>query len=228
MKYLTKEPMLSLLVGLALGSLGVLILMGAFDATAQTSRANVATPAMAQGTADPMISYMSRARLNQDHHNTTEGCVQNMKQIQLAMWSYAQDYDERLPSQQGSSETRINPYLKNDAVLVCPANSAGGLSYAFGGDTFGKTFDDLMKIREACQFVTTWEYSYDTRSLMSKQHLDNGSIIGFLDGHVKWWPASDRYEKDKHGVAHLKGAGVVRMSQGIEMISLAPDLPNPK
>ncbi len=65
-------------------------------------------------------------------------CLSNMKQIALGVLMYAQDYDEKLPMQDHTSDTsdplrlldpagdtfwfvRIEPYLKNEQILRCPS-----------------------------------------------------------------------------------------------------------
>ena len=66
-------------------------------------------------------------------------CLSNVKQIGLAMLSYAQDYDETLPAGVcGRSgfffywSQSISPYVKNSQVFVCPdrkVDSAASPSY---------------------------------------------------------------------------------------------------
>ncbi|MEN6546712.1 MAG: DUF1559 domain-containing protein [Armatimonadia bacterium] len=58
-------------------------------------------------------------------------CLSNMKQLGLAILSYSQDYDEKLPSADcsatsygGEWDTVVQPYIKNYQVGICPSDSA--------------------------------------------------------------------------------------------------------
>jgi prepilin-type N-terminal cleavage/methylation domain-containing protein/prepilin-type processing-associated H-X9-DG protein len=54
----------------------------------------------------------------------TASCVNNQKQIALAIMQYVQDYDETFPSvDTGVLTQNIQPYLKNLQVFVCPSGS---------------------------------------------------------------------------------------------------------
>jgi len=55
-------------------------------------------------------------------------CQSNLKQIGLGLVQYSQDYDERLPLGKDSSNyriwiDRIDPYVKNSQVGICPSQS---------------------------------------------------------------------------------------------------------
>jgi len=54
----------------------------------------------------------------------TASCVNNQKQISLAILQYSQDYDETFPSvDSGVLTQNVQPYLKNLNVFVCPSGS---------------------------------------------------------------------------------------------------------
>lgn len=86
-------------------------------------------------------------------------CLNNLKQLGLAMIQYAQDYDERFPARSGPLftdpalgefnlrldgthqhgwATRILPYIKNSQVYVCPSNSfrSCGINYGVADNAF--------------------------------------------------------------------------------------------
>jgi prepilin-type N-terminal cleavage/methylation domain-containing protein/prepilin-type processing-associated H-X9-DG protein len=50
-------------------------------------------------------------------------CQSNLKQLGLAFYQYAQDYDERMPKEYWGSE--IYPYTKSRQVLQCPSEPHG-------------------------------------------------------------------------------------------------------
>ncbi|MEN6643067.1 MAG: DUF1559 domain-containing protein [Armatimonadia bacterium] len=79
-------------------------------------------------------------------------CLSNVKQLMVATLSYAQDYDETLPSQRYGVYywfSFISPYVKNTQVFRCPdapnwdistwvsGNFMGGTNYSFNGRNFG-------------------------------------------------------------------------------------------
>src|SRR3954465_8785321 len=66
-------------------------------------------------------------------------CKNNVKQLATAWTMYAQDYDETtIPVRIGGAGSLafrwneiIQPYVKNQGILVCPSNSnRGGLTYS--------------------------------------------------------------------------------------------------
>jgi prepilin-type N-terminal cleavage/methylation domain-containing protein/prepilin-type processing-associated H-X9-DG protein len=64
-------------------------------------------------------------------------CLANVKQFNLAILSYAQDYDETLPmsttltgSGAMSLPDLIMPYVKNQQVMFCPSDKGGAVEIA--------------------------------------------------------------------------------------------------
>jgi prepilin-type N-terminal cleavage/methylation domain-containing protein/prepilin-type processing-associated H-X9-DG protein len=62
-----------------------------------------------------LFPVFSRARENARRAS----CQSNLKQLGLAMYQYAQDYDERFPKEYWGSE--LYPYTKSRQILQCPA-----------------------------------------------------------------------------------------------------------
>lgn len=103
----------------------------------------------------------------------------------------------------------IYPYLKSAQVFVCPSDTQGqrtGSSYAINGCTLsanvagftqGKSlaaFDEtakwmLLSEEGTVSASTDDAYQQIFDNTFSSRHLE-GSNIGFLDGHVKWYKAS--------------------------------------
>src|SRR5437870_6994180 len=51
-------------------------------------------------------------------------CASNMKQLGLAVFMYAQDYDERMPSVHwGAYYYAVQPYMRNNQMWSCPSSS---------------------------------------------------------------------------------------------------------
>jgi len=76
-------------------------------------------------------------------------CLSNVKQLMLGLLSYAQDYDETMPSCWTGSSTydhpfwyeKVAPYIKNTQILLCPSKKyttiAYGYNYVYLGSTGG-------------------------------------------------------------------------------------------
>ena len=69
-------------------------------------------------------------------------CTSNMKQLGLALMSYASDYDATMPPSQlpaaganVSWPTMLFPYVKNEGVFVCPDGEKGLIARVLGGVT---------------------------------------------------------------------------------------------
>jgi prepilin-type N-terminal cleavage/methylation domain-containing protein/prepilin-type processing-associated H-X9-DG protein len=71
-------------------------------------------------------------------------CLSNMKQLGLAVLSYANDYDEALPTEDypyggdgntqgvdGSWRGAIYPYCKNAQIFMCPSHKPGAGTYGY-------------------------------------------------------------------------------------------------
>lgn len=133
-------------------------------------------------------------------------CLSNTKQLVLALYMYAQDYDETYPRGytpfQDSPNWRdfVMPYLKNTQILVCPSQKKDrpvsyGLSYAVHGKSMGSWDDDtkVVAIGEAvgyeAKYWSVLPLSADPATC-SNVYIDprhnNGLNIGFADGHAKW------------------------------------------
>jgi prepilin-type N-terminal cleavage/methylation domain-containing protein/prepilin-type processing-associated H-X9-DG protein len=70
-------------------------------------------------------------------------CISNMKQMALACIMYTQDYDEKFPLSgvwnfnDASWSQRIEPYIKNLGVFVCPSDGGPQRGYRAVGDWAG-------------------------------------------------------------------------------------------
>ncbi|MEN6403201.1 MAG: DUF1559 domain-containing protein [Armatimonadia bacterium] len=150
-------------------------------------------------------------------------CLSNIKQICLATMQYAQDYDETLPFYGGSPrvnvQSRIQPYLKNLQIWVCPSASAvygiywdgnpGWPPTIFGPQgSYGWSNRVINGVRlgqlqtpsetgmwsdavitTSGAFTILWENNYYRTAA---PHNDGGNM-GFCDGHAKWLNKQDLY-----------------------------------
>lgn len=150
-------------------------------------------------------------------------CLSNVKQIGLAGQMYAQDYDERYPvyniggTYEYSNGTwvgvwykLIEPYLKNQQILVCPSYDFVRAPGAADDDTSGYGWNRHIDVDDCT--MADFEYPAETVMLgdaagasnfriyhlayydacsSSSTYLDprhnEGANIVLLDGHAKWY-----------------------------------------
>jgi prepilin-type N-terminal cleavage/methylation domain-containing protein/prepilin-type processing-associated H-X9-DG protein len=145
-------------------------------------------------------------------------CLSNQKQIGLAWTMYVQDYDENIPpysirypddSWGPKWYTIIEPYLKNEQILVCPSNRGVDRSYAYNGyflvnpqwDMYpDHSANFLSEIEEPASTIVLGESknNYFFLYLPSHKNIDSlkdrftfdrhngGCNYSFADGHAKW------------------------------------------
>ena len=145
-------------------------------------------------------------------------CLSNVKQLNLACLMYAQDYDDRLfPIFYHVLGTRydwinlLDPYIKNQQIKKCPNYPEYAYSYAlnssFGyiladGRVSGSPWCPMGRITEPANTLLVGECNsanpghnpivglYWTNSVPEVfQRHNDGSNMGFCDGHVKWYSA---------------------------------------
>ncbi len=162
----------------------------------------------------------AKAKARQTH------CMSNLKQLGLAMISYAMDYDQILPQWVDTAnqaakpspetdcitwDTAIEPYTKNQQILVCPDNcmnqDAGIRGYALpryvsgaGTEQFPAPCSTVLLTEKGYFPVGYWsdaamesfyqmgngeKYPDDTE----KMPHNGGKNFVFVDGHVKWYKA---------------------------------------
>ncbi len=146
-------------------------------------------------------------------------CLNNVKQLVLGINMYAQDYDESLPMSRHRSNptaswqgwnTLVDPYVKNTQVFTCPSETNYSVGY---GCTCSNTYSSMMY--EAARSLAKIEHpselylilcgmsGYDhiplncwpgacacTPNNVAFRH-NEGTNIGFVDGHAKWMKDSN-------------------------------------
>ena len=153
------------------------------------------------------------ARAREKARQTT--CLSNVKEMDLAILMYVQDYDERymIHRCQSASHTSlwpldcyfeaIYPYTKNMQIYDCPtsnhaiygagcdiATAGGALDYGcnihLSGDPLAKSnFPAEQYMIGESRYGYNGHDSYYFHSDEVKGH-NEGVNIGFIDGHAKW------------------------------------------
>ncbi len=117
-------------------------------------------------------------------------CSSNMKQLATALLMYSQDYDGRFPIA-GRWDTDLMPYIKNAAVLRCPARAMPS-GYAFNSNLSGI---DSSRLIAAANVPMIFESSLgspgtaDPLTSFLTPHNGNGGV-GYADGRVKFVPTA--------------------------------------
>ncbi len=149
-------------------------------------------------------------------------CLSNVKELALAVMMYTQDYDDTLPASQypgnpSNSDQwfeKIQPYVNNLQIQVCPSapnrNPGYGWNYDFigyGSSTQCTVYNisaiaspaETIMLGDAGTYVlyspsrygcvpspgvNTYDYNY-----AGVRH-NEGANIAFCDGHAKWMTAN--------------------------------------
>ncbi|HHX38651.1 MAG TPA: DUF1559 domain-containing protein [Armatimonadetes bacterium] len=159
------------------------------------------------------------ARARENARKST--CQSNLKQIGMATMQYLQDYDEMFPVYWHDSghnlnvQTRLEPYMKNTQLWVCPSNSAPYYYYwdnpsgtgavtgpkgSYGWNItlgYNTTVRSLAQVQQPSE-TGMWADSIGNGSSSqftilqennlyrtSVPHSDGGNMC-YVDGHVKW------------------------------------------
>jgi len=73
-------------------------------------------------------------------------CMSNMKQINLGMLQYTQDYDEKFPMGPNNMFwPGLNPYIKSNQILRCPSDPRGEFTYG-PNDRQSYIWNDKLRI----------------------------------------------------------------------------------
>ena len=165
-----------------------------------------------------LFPVFARARAKARQAN----CVSNLKQLGLALGMYASDYDEAMPlwslvggNPDGSGvlpgypytwDEQIHPYMKNNQILVCPANPFGRdlRSYSLPRYVSGRGVDEPPYVAWTVALFEKGGYKpgewKDATAENFKQSTSNasspdtstfhneGKNFLFMDGHVKYVP----------------------------------------
>ncbi len=78
-------------------------------------------------------------------------CLSNVKQIQLAILMYVQDYDEKFFLGRQTMGGRyyywyhmVQPYVKNNQIWYCPSHDKSMSAVAYGWNIYGRTYGNGM------------------------------------------------------------------------------------
>jgi prepilin-type processing-associated H-X9-DG protein len=110
-------------------------------------------------------------------------CLSNLKQLDLAMLMYCQDYDEQFPAADEWPGNTL-PYCKNASVYVCPSDSRYTMNQSISSA-------ELRHIPFPAETVSLYEGTTLSGDMTSPAVRHNAGLnVGFVDGHCKWLTAT--------------------------------------
>lgn len=123
-------------------------------------------------------------------------CMSNVKQINLALLMYAEDYDEVLPASNAWVES-AQPYLvgnqkgnagQNLPILHCPSVPAGDYGYAYNSQLSRKALKKISTPKTTIMLYDSSNLARDASDPVTSlpdppRHI--GNSISFVDGHVR-------------------------------------------
>lgn len=120
----------------------------------------------------------------------TINCINNIKQLGISMFMYADNHTNQLPSAAAWSDS-ISNFVSSTNVFHCPADSHKGCSYAFNQKLAGQNLKDINP-RAVMFFESTagWNASGGPEIMVSTRHGHDGCNVVFADGSVRKVPKS--------------------------------------
>ncbi len=116
----------------------------------------------------------------------TRSCLSNLKQLDLGLLVYTQDYDDLCPPKD-DWEQKLNPYLRNNQLWICPTCPKEP-GYAKNDKLAGVK---MQNVRQPAQTLTFWDAGASVQGFppppgtTSPRH-NAGDNFAFVDGHAKY------------------------------------------
>ena len=114
-------------------------------------------------------------------------CMNNVRQINLALIMYADDHGGKLPPTDRWNDL-LKPYTGgSDAMFHCPAQPPGRCSYAINAVVDGDKVPDANKAKSILVFssVEGWNQSGNPQNAVPHNHSRSMITVGYADGHAE-------------------------------------------
>ncbi|MCW3055674.1 MAG: hypothetical protein JWN14_4844, partial [Chthonomonadales bacterium] len=159
--------------------------------------ANYAAPGLGVGLAASVALLLGTPLLTdirRTNHSGGGTCLSNIKQLDLGVLMYTQDYDDRYPLPKTWND-EIYPYVKNKVVFQCPSEEEEEKlpTYAMNGSLKGKVSAAVDKQAQTVMLFDSipGKNLAGGKALFPNPLRHNGgayNTIGFADGHAKMFP----------------------------------------
>ncbi|MFP3904631.1 MAG: thioredoxin family protein [Armatimonadota bacterium] len=150
-------------------------------------------PDHVQEALEPGEEAMQQAQAQAQQSN----CLANLKQLGLGAMMYAEDHDGTLPDADKWMD-ELEPYVKNEALLKCPASPDVEYGYAMNADLSGAGLDDIKSPADTVLFydstLGTRNASGSGDSLPAPPRHMQGNGVVFADGHATIAPGSPNFD----------------------------------
>jgi prepilin-type processing-associated H-X9-DG protein len=149
-----------------------------------------AIPYRASKPSGPLPAELAPALKEAKEEALLAACVANVKQLCLATLMYAQDHDEKLPTE--GWRKQLEPYSQNTAIYGCPGAADQGIGYAINETLVGVKLDAIAAPSETALFFES-DHAADipfggADALVEKPRHAGLVVVGFADGHVQTMP----------------------------------------
>jgi prepilin-type processing-associated H-X9-DG protein len=128
------------------------------------------------------------ALVKERKHAQMETCVNNMKQLNLAAISYANEHNDQLPPATNWCDT-IQPNVVSVRIFQCPSGDRRSRShYAFNAKLAGVQLKKITNPATTVLFFETdggWNLSGGPELMLKSSRHRQVFVIGFADGHVE-------------------------------------------
>ncbi|MCD6362117.1 MAG: DUF1559 domain-containing protein [Armatimonadetes bacterium] len=146
----------------------------------------VAIVAVGLATMMVMAAIMFPAFVRAREKARQASCISNLKQLDLAMLMYAQDYDEVLPLAHSWCDATL-AYTRDRSVYVCPNEPRAQGTYALNDGVAGWNLSAIVSPAETVGIFESrpgWNLCGGPQ-LIECRH-NEGANVGFVNGYVKW------------------------------------------
>ena len=117
-------------------------------------------------------------------------CADRLKQLDLALLMYAQDYDEHYPPARNWCGA-LAKYTRSPDIFRCPAASQLEAGFGLNKLLAGKTMSEIASPSGLTSLFETnagkRNFAGDAADLAKPPRHDGGNNFAFADGHVRWY-----------------------------------------